>query len=334
MKKSIVKLMTIGLLMGLTVGCGNGASSNNAEAASPNSDSKKEMKKVAIVQYVEHPSLDTIRESTIKALAEQGFIEGQNITIDYQNAQADQSNLNSIASKFVGDKVDIIIAIATPAAQSVASATTDIPIVFSAVTDPLGAKLVDNMERPAGNVTGTSDAIPVDQVFELCKELTPNVKKIGFLYTASETNSQSVIEQAKTLADQYGFAYVESTITTTSELQQAAEILAGKVDAIYTPIDNGIASAMPVLAEVGKTAGIPVYVGADSMVNDGGYATVGVNYEDLGKKTGEMAAQVLKGTAISDIPVATLDQFYKVINKTTATAIGAPADSEGATIVE
>ena len=208
MKKSIAKIVALGLLMGLTVGCGN---------SSPASSTPKEgMKKIAIVQYVEHPSLDTIRESTIKALAEQGFVDGQNITIDYQNAQADQSNLNSIASKFVGDKADIIIAIATPAAQSVASATTDIPIIFSAVTDPLGAKLVDNMEAPTGNVTGTSDAIPVDQVFELCKQLTPDVKKIGFLYTASETNSQSVIEEAKSLADKYGFTYEESTITNTS----------------------------------------------------------------------------------------------------------------------
>ena len=327
MKKNITKIVALGLLMGLTAGCGTGNTETSAEV-------KEGMKKVAIVQYVEHPSLDTIRESTIKALADQGFVEGQNITIDYQNAQADQSNLNSIASKFVGDKPDVIIAIATPAAQSMAAATSDIPIIFSAVTDPLGAKLVDNVDAPTANVTGTSDAIPVDQVFELCKELTPDVKKIGFLYTASETNSQSVIAEAKTLAEKYGFTYEESTITNTSELQQAAEILAGKVDAIYTPIDNGIASAMPVLAEVGREAKIPVYVGADSMVADGGYATIGVNYEDLGKKTGEMAAAALKGTSISELPVATLDNFYKVINKTTATAIGAPADSEGATVVE
>ena len=335
MKKNMVKVMALGLLMGLTAGCASnsGADSNQA-SATPSAVAKEGMKKVAIVQYVEHPSLDSIRESTIKALADQGFVEGENITIDYQNAQADQSNLNSIASKFVGDKPDIIIAIATPAAQAMASATSEIPVIFSAVTDPLGAKLVDDLAAPKANITGTSDAIPVDQVFELCKELTPNVKKIGFLYTASETNSQSVITEAKVLADQYGFTYEESTITSTSELQQAAEILAGKVDAIYTPIDNGIASAMPVLAEIGRAAKIPVYVGADSMVKDGGYATIGVNYEDLGKKTGEMAAKALNGTPISELPVATLDNFYKVINKTTATAIGAPADSEGATVVE
>lgn len=340
MKKGLAFLLTV-MMMGLTVGCGgsnvastSASGSTDTENVSKSEATDGEMKKVAIVQYVEHPSLDTIRESTIAALAKAGYVDGENITIEYENAQADQSNLNTIASKFVGENVDLIIAIATPAAQAVASATSDIPIVFSAVTDPLGAKLVDSLESPSGNVTGTSDAIPVDQVFELCKELTPDVKKIGFLYTASEVNSQSVITEAKTLATDYGFEFEESTITNSSELQQAAELLAGKVDAIYTPIDNGIASAMPVLADAAKAAGIPVYVGADSMVADGGYATVGINYEDLGAKTAEMVAEILDGKVVKDVPVATLDHFYKVINQTTAHAIGAPATAEGATIVE
>ena len=348
MKKGLAFLLTM-MMMGLSVGCGSstpaestGKATNNetaseapAESAEATTDAASgEMKTVAIVQYVEHPSLDTIRESIISELAAAGYVEGQNLTIDYQNAQADQSNLNTIAGKFVGENADLIIAIATPAAQAVAAATSDIPIVFSAVTDPVGAKLVDDPQKPSGNVTGTSDAIPVDQTFELCKALTPDVKKIGFLYTASEVNSQSVIEEAKKIAADYGFEYEESTITNSSELQQAAEILADKVDAIYTPIDNGIAAAMPVLSDAGKAAKIPVYVGADSMVADGGYATVGINYEDLGKKTAEMAAKALNGTPISDIPVATLNHFYKVINETTANAIGAPATAEDATIVK
>ncbi len=350
--KMVTKLLVVASLMtSVCVGCGSSSAGgeskevasqnqiatqegNEAKDTTENNTTSGEMKTVAIMQYVEHPSLDTIRESIIDELEAKGYVEGQNITIDYQNAQADQSNLNTIASKFVGEKADIIIAIATPAAQAVASATSDIPIVFSAVTDPISAKLVDDLNRPSGNVTGTSDAIPVDQTFELCKELTPDVQKIGFLYTASEVNSQSVIEEAKTLAKDYGFEFEESTITNSSELQQAAEILAGKVDAIYTPIDNGIASAMPILAEVGKNAGIPVYVGADSMVQDGGYATVGIKYEDLGVKTADMAVEILEGAAISDVPVATLDRFYKVINKKTATAINAPFEVEGATIVE
>ena len=289
---------------------------------------------VGIVQIVEHTSLDMIRESLVAQLEAKGYADGQNIKIDYQNAQGDQSNLNSICKKFVGDNVDVIVAIATPSAQAAAAATSDIPIVFSAVTDPVAAKLVSSLEKPEGNITGTSDAIPVDQVFELSKELTPEVKTFGFLYTASEVNSQSVIEKAKSIASEYGFDYEEVTITNTSELQQAAYSLANKVDAIYTPIDNGIASAMTLLSEVGRKLKLPVYVGADSMVMDGAYATVGINYEDLGKQTADMVVEVLNGKPVGEIPVATLSQFQKVINKTTAEKIGAPAEIDGAIIVE
>lgn len=311
--------LVIATMMGLSVftGCGT----------------KDDKITVGIVQIVEHKSLDMIRESMIKELEEKGY-DSSKIKIDYQNAQGDQSNLNSICKKFVGDNVDVIVAIATPSAQAAAAATSDIPIVFSAVTDPVAANLVSDLAHPTGNITGTSDAIPVDKVFELCKELTPEVKKIGFLYTASEVNSQSVIEQAKEIAPSYGLTFEEVTITNTSELQQAAYSLADKVDAIYTPIDNTIASAMNVLSEVGKERKIPIYAGADSMVMDGAYATVGINYEDLGKQTADMVIDVLNGKAISDLPVTTLSDFDKVINKTTATTIGAPVLQEGAIIVE
>lgn len=288
---------------------------------------------VGIVQIVEHTSLDMIRESMVSELEAKGY-DASKVKVDYQNAQGDQSNLNSICKKFVGDDVDVIVAIATPSAQAAAAATSDIPIIFSAVTDPVGANLVSDLAHPSGNITGTSDAIPVDKVFELCKELTPGVKKIGFLYTASEVNSQSVIEEAKKIAPDYGLSFEEVTITNTSELQQAAYSLADKVDAIYSPIDNTIASAMNVLSEVGKERKIPIYAGADSMVMDGAYATVGINYEDLGKQTADMVIAVLDGKAISDIPVTTLNDFEKVINKTTANIIEAPVLTEGAIIVE
>lgn len=295
---------------------------------------KEEVTTIGIVQIVEHPSLDTIRESFIAELESQGYKNGENIKIDYQNAQNDQSNLNAICNKFVGNQVDLIVAIATPSAQAAAAATKDIPIIFSAVTDPVAAGLATDKNKPDTNITGTSDAIPVDQVFELAKSLTPDVKKFGFLYTASEVNSKAVVEEAKKVASDYGYTYEEMTIINTSELSQAASSLVSKVDAIYTPIDNSIASAMPVLAEIGREAGIPVYVGADSMVMDGGYATIGINYQDLGAKTAQMAAEVLKGTAIADLPVATLDNFQKVINKTTAESIGAPSEAPNAIIVE
>ena len=318
MKKLVTLTLTMMMGLSMLVGC----------------STKEDQLTIGIVQIVEHTSLDMIRESLVEELGAKGLVDGQNVKIDYQNAQGDQSNLNSICKKFVGDGVDVIVAIATPSAQAAAAATSEIPIIFSAVTDPVSAKLVTNLEKPEGNVTGTSDAIPVDEVFELCQELTPEVKTFGFLYTTSEVNSQSVVEEAKTLAADYGYDYEEVAITNTSELKQAAYSLAGKVDAIYTPIDNSIASAMTVLSEVGKETKVPVYVGADSMVMDGAYATVGINYEDLGRQTGDMVAEVLNGKAIRDLPVATLSEFQKVINKTTAKAIGAPETLEGALMVE
>lgn len=289
---------------------------------------------IGIIQIVEHRSLDTIRESIIDELASLGYVDGKNVKIDYQNAQGDQSNLNTIARRFADNKVDVIIAIATPSAQAAMAATESIPIVFSAVTDPVAANLVDTLENPGRNLTGTSDAIPVDQVFELAKELTPDVKTIGFLYTASEINSKTVIDQAKQLAEGFGFEYEEMAITSSSELYQVATSLANRVDAIYTPIDNTIANAMTLLAEIGRENKIPVYVGADSMVIDGGYATVGINYEKLGRQTAHMTQKVLEGTLPKDLAVETLTDFDKVINKTTAEIIGAKTEAEGAIIVE
>lgn len=324
--KKLIALTSITCMIGMgVVGCGN------QEVVEGGNQEKVT---VGIVQIVEHPSLDTIRESIVSTLEQKGWVDGKNIEIDYQNAQNDQSNLNSICNKFVGDGVDVIVAIATPSAQAAAAATDTIPIVFSAVTDPVGAMLVENMEKPERNITGTSDLIPVDKVFDLCKKLTPEVKKIGFLYTASEVNSQSVIENAKQVAKEKGMTYEEMTITNTSELQQVAQSLATKVDAIYTPIDNSVASAMPVLAEVGRQTETPVYVGADSMVADGGYATVGIKYEDLGARTAEMVDEILKGTKVADIPVATLDHFQTFINETTANAIKKPNKMQDAIIMK
>ena len=321
--KKLVKKIT-GMLggMSLAISMMTGCSTNESDIPT-----------IGIVQITEHLSLDTIRESLIEELEVLGYTEGENLLIDYQNAQNEQTNLNTICNKFVGDEVDLIVAIATPSAQAAASATQDIPIIFSAVTDPVMAKIVTHTEAPEGNLTGTSDAIPVDQVFELCNELTPDVETIGFLYTASEVNSVSVIEQAKAIVGEYGLDYEEMTITNTSDLAQAAQSLAEKVDAIYTPIDNTVAEAMPVLVEVGKEMKIPVYVGADSMVIQGGYATVGINYEKLGVQTAQMVDKVLQGTPIQEIPVETLTQYDKVINQSTAKAIGAPAEAEGAIIV-
>lgn len=277
--------------------------------------------KIGVVQIVEHPSLNTIRESFLAELATLGYTADK-VEIDYQNAQGDQTTLNSITQKFAANKVDLIVAIATPSAQSAAAATTTIPVLFSAVTDPLAANLMTDPAKPDRNVTGTSDAIPVEQVFELSKKLTPDVKKYGFLYCTSEVSAISVINEAKKYCDANGIAYTEATITNTSELQQAAQSLVGQCDAFYTTIDNVVASAMPMLADVALKAKMPVYVGADSMVIDGGFATVGIEYTNLGKQTAAMADKILKGTPISEIPVETLNNFGTIINEETAAALG------------
>lgn len=298
---------------------------NTSTETEPTSTSDKI--KIGVVQITEHPSLDTIRESFLEAMKELGYDESK-VEYDIKNAQGEQTNLSTITQKFVGDKSDLIVAIATPTAQAAAAATTDIPVLFSAVTDPVAAELVEDPTKPSGNITGTSDAIPVDQVLELCQKLTPDVKKIGFLYTSSEINSQVTVEKAIEVAETMGYECKTVTISETSELQQAAASLANDVDAIYTPIDNTIAASMQVLANVGTEQKIPVYVGADSMVIDGGFATVGIDYTLLGEKTAQMAKEILEGKPVSEVPVATLDNFDTIINQDVAEAIGIEIPAE------
>lgn len=316
--KKLIGVLLAGLLVAAMGGC-SGTDGSTASAG--------EKLQVGVVQIMEHTSLDTIRESFLQQMEQLGYGEDK-VDYDIQNAQGEQTNLSTICQKFVGDGVDMIVAIATPTAQTAAASTSEIPILFSAVTDPVEAKLLTDPQHPDGNVTGTSDAIPVDQVMQLCQELTPEVQKIGFLYTTSEINAQVTTEQAMEAAEQMGYETQLMTISEVSELQQAAQSLAQEVDAIYVPIDNTIAQAMPVLAQVGIDLQIPIYTGADSMVQDGGFATIGINYTQLGQKTAEMAAAVLEGTPISELPVETLSEFGTYINQTTAEQIGVEIPQE------
>ena len=296
------------------------ACSKNENGNTPKASEAK--KKIGIVQIVEHPSLNTIRETLIKEMADKGFKDGENITIDYQNAQGDQTNLKTICQKFANSKYDLIIAIATPSAQAAAGETKDIPVLFSACTDPVGSGLVKSLDKPGGNVTGTSDAVSAEQIMKLAKRITPNIKTVGALYNSSETNSIAVINDLKEYAKNNGLTVVEATITNSSEVQQATQSLVGKADAIFSPIDNTVASAMPVVAQVANKAKIPVYVGADSMVKDGGLATCGVNYTVLGKETGDMAIEILNGKKAGDLAVKKMTQMDIYLNKDTAQAIG------------
>lgn len=314
-KRVVSVLLALVVMFSLTACGSTGTTSDPASTPAA-------VKKIGIVQIVEHPSLNTIRESIIKELEAKGFKDGQNIKIDYENAQGDQNNLKSIAQKFVANKYDLIIAIATPSAQAVVGETKDIPIVFSAATDPVGSGLVGSMEKPDGNVTGTSDAVSAAKIMELAKRITPKIKTIGTLYNSGETNSVAVVNNLKAYAKQNNLTVVDSTVTNTSEVQQAVTSLVGRVDAIFSPIDNTIASAMPVVAQAAIKAKLPVYVGADSMVKDGGLATYGINYQVLGKETADMVVEILNGKKAGDIPVKTMSDMNIYVNQATANAIG------------
>lgn len=321
--KNFMSIALAAMMMASMSGCSGNSNSGGSSSAQQGEDKVH----VGVVQIMEHTSLDTIRESFLDEMEALGYGEDK-VEYDIQNAQGEQSNLSTICKKFVGDDVDLIVAIATPTAQTAAASTTDIPIVFSAVTDPVEAKLIQNPQQPEGNVTGTSDAIPVDEVMKLCQKLTPEVKAIGFLYTTSEINAQITAEKAMAEAEKMGYQTKLMTISEVSELQQAAQSLAEDVDAIYVPIDNTIAQAMQTLAQVGIDNQIPIYTGADSMVQDGGFATVGIEYTGLGKETAKIAAEVLEGTPVSELPVVTMEEFGTFINPETAKAIGVEIPEE------
>lgn len=311
MKKSLLVVISLLLAMVMmlsTAGCSSKESTSKIQ--------------IGIVQIVEHPALNTVRESFVKQLEENGYKDGENVVIDYQNAQGDQTNLKTICQKFANNKYDLIIAIATPSAQAAVGETSEIPVVFSACTDPVASGLVSNLEKPGANVTGTSDAVSAEKIMELAMRLTPDIKTIGALYNSSETNSVSVINNLKEYAQKNGLTVIDATVTNSSEVQQATSSLVGKADAIFSPIDNTVASAMPVVAQVANQAKIPVYVGADSMVKDGGLATYGVNYAILGQETANMATEILEGKKAGDIPVMSMKNMDIYVNKDTAEAIG------------
>lgn len=310
MKKALTVLLVLAMAMSLFAGCGS------------DGGDKAETVKVGILQLMEHPSLNTIRESIIEGLADAGYVDGENMTIEYQNGQNDMTIMKTASQTFVANECDVIIAIATSAAQAVLSETTEIPIVFAAVTDPVDAGLVDSLEQPGGNVTGTSDEVSAEMIMNLAEEITPGFKTIGALYSSGEDNSASVIAGLKEYADEKGLKVVESSVTNSSEVQQAAQYLADKVDVVYSPIDNTVASAMAVATEIFNGQKIPFYVSADSMVADGGLATYGIDYTVLGKETGAMAAQVLGGEAPTNIPVKKMSDMSVYINSKTADAIG------------
>lgn len=291
-------------------------------SAKAKSDSKKKVYKIGITQIVEHEALDAARKGFIDALASKGFKDKDNIEIDFQNAQGDMPTAQTIAQNFVSEKKDLILAIATPSAQAAYNATKDIPILITAVTDPVSAGLVKSMDKPGTNVTGTSDAAPVDKQMGLLKKLVPNAKKVGIIYNTSEANSLVQINQVKKMAPQYGLEIVTAGVTSTNDIPQTLESLLGKVDALYVPTDNMIVSSMPIVSAKCIAKKIPIIGAEIGTVKAGALATEGIDYYKLGYQTGLVAVDVLNGKSPEDIPVTTLKDTQLVINTDTAQKLG------------
>ena len=317
LKNSKVKALAAGLMLTLALGV-MGCGGDKKEAPK-----KAEKVNVGIVQLVEHAALDAANKGFVEGLASKGYKEGQNIAYDRQNAQADQSNLQNIAHRFVNNKVNLICAIATPAAQTVANVTSDIPIVATAVTDYKAAKLVKDNAKPGTNVTGTTDMNPVEQQLDLLLKLVPNAKSVGTIYCSSEVNSQLQIEILKKAAAAKGVTVKEATVSNVNDIQQAARSLIGKVQAVYVPTDNVLASAIPTLISVTEEAKLPVICGEGGMVKAGGVATLGVDYYKLGFQAGEMAADILGGKSKpADMAIQAQKEFKAMVNLKEAEKIG------------
>ena len=278
--------------------------------------------KIGIIQYVEHQALDASREGFLAALSDNGYQAGKNMEVDYQNAQGDAANLSTISDRFIGKKVDLVLAIATPAAQSIAAKTTEIPILGTAITDYVVARLVDSNEVPGSNVTGTSDMNPIREQIELIMMLVPEAKRIGVLYTSSEDNSVLQARIAQEAILDMDLEYVEVTISNSNEVQQATQSIVRRVDAIYIPTDNIFASAMPIVYGVTSESKTPVIAGESGMVWGGGVASLGINYYDLGYQTGLMAIRVLQGENPAMMPIEGAQGFDYLVNGTVAAEIG------------
>lgn len=286
---------------------------------------KNEVFKIGVNQFVTHAALDASYQGFVDALKDAGYVDGDNIKIDFQNAQGDQSNAATIATKLVNDNNDLILSIATPSAQACANATKDIPILVTAVTDPAGSGLVASNDAPGGNVSGTSDMTPIKRQIELLKQLLPNAKNIAVLYCSSESNSKIQADLAKSAAEELGLTTVEATVSNSNEIQQVVQSLVGKVDAIYAPTDNTIASGMATVSMVANQNGIPIICGEKGMVDNGGLATYGIDYYKLGRLTGEQAVKIIKGEAdTATMPIQYLpdDQYALSINQDVANQLG------------
>jgi len=310
----------------LTSACGGSGSSAGSTSGAAAGDSVE----IGITQIVSHPSLDAAREGFKKALADNGYTEGKNVKYDEQNAQGDQGTATSIAGKFNTDQKDLVLAIATPTAQAAAQAITSTPILFTAVTDPVAADLVDSLEAPGGNATGTSDGLPDDVVtkqLELIKQFNPGAKSVGIVYSSGEVNSQVQVDAVKKAAAGLDLEIKEATVSNSGEVQQAAQSL--DVDAFYVPTDNTVVSALESLLQVAESKKLPVVAAEGDSVSKGAVATYGIDYDKLGYQTGEMAVKILKGEAKPEsMAVETQSELGLYVNPEAAKRMGVEIPAE------
>lgn len=286
------------------------------------SSQKEEVFSIGISQIIENPVLDLAREGFIDALKEKGYEDGKNIKIDTQFAQGDIALTTTIAQSFVSQKKDLIFAISTPSAQSAFQSTKEIPILFTAVTDPVSAGLVKNLDSPEGNITGTTDLVPVDKQLELGKKIFPNVKKVGIPYNTSEVNSQVQVELAKEAAEKQGLEIVDIPVTNSSEIEPALRAKAQEIDLLFLPSDNLIASSMSIITKVALDNKIGTIGVDEPMVKNGALACEGLDYYKLGYETGLMAVDIMNGKEVKDIPVFRPKDTQLTINQNIANKLG------------
>ncbi len=295
------KALMLSGVVGL-VGC---SQSNQNNDTATNSNATTTNKTVAVTAIIEHPALDAVRKGMIDQLAKDGFKEGENLKINFQSAQGNTATAGQIAKQFVADKPDVIVAIATPSAQSVIAATNSIPVVFSAVTDPVEAKLVSKLDGSGTNVAGVSDSLPLDPQIDLMKQIKPDLKKIGYVYSPGEVNSTATLKALEAKVKPMGIEVVPAPAQRTTDIPLATRSLQGKADIIYTPLDNNVASAYEALYQAAKEIQIPLVASDTDLVARGAVVALGVNYESLGHETGKIVTQVLKGGEVGKIPVYT-----------------------------
>ncbi|GAB4282895.1 MAG: ABC transporter substrate-binding protein [Deferrisomatales bacterium] len=278
--------------------------------------------RIGITQIVEHPALDANRKGMVDRLAELGYREGADVVYDVQIAQGNPATATLIAKKFVGDQVDLIVAIATPTAVAAAKATRTIPIVISAITDPVGAKLVESLERPGRNVTGTTDLSPVKDQLAMLREIAPGARRVGVIYNAGEPNSVTLVNLARQAGKELGYEVVEATVANSAGVMAAAKSLVGRADAVYVPTDNTVVSALEAVVRVCREAKMPLITGDTDSVARGSIAAIAIDYYELGRQTGDMVHRILQGADPATMPVETLKRFELHVNRGSAKAMG------------